>query len=125
MGEICRKGLYLGQGYTVNDAESEGLLRGVETVCNLIQTGALPQDSVRIIGDSQLIIRFMLGVYKPRKASIYAKVAQIKELAKQFNLRPAYRHVLRALNTVPDSLCRMALEAGEDVVFRTPDIPAS
>lgn len=66
-----------------------------------------PNVPLRLLGDSQLIIRFMLGIFKKiRKASIYTPVTHAKELLRRVDV--AFRHVPRHLNTVADDMCRRA-----------------
>ena len=62
--ELVRKGVYLGKGHTVNDSEVLALRCAVEELHKLEKKGVLPQLPIRILGDSQLIMRFMLRIYR-------------------------------------------------------------
>jgi riboflavin biosynthesis pyrimidine reductase len=80
--------------------------------------GKLPDRPVRVLGDSQLIMRFMLRIYRqPRKPFLYQKVEEVRQLVKRLGLKVAYRHVPRRLNSVPDAMCRLALAAAENVRY--------
>jgi hypothetical protein len=60
-----------------------------------------------VFGDSQLIINFMVGVFKkPRKNTLYTAVERTKELARQWPHPVAFRHIPRDLNTVADDMVR-------------------
>lgn len=51
---------------------------------------------MRVLGDSQLIIRMLLGVYKKvRKPSLYVKVEGIRALVRERRWKVAYRAVPR------------------------------
>jgi hypothetical protein len=62
--EIRRSGVYLGPGYTVNDAEVVALQRALRALTYARRTGQVADLPVRVLGDSQLIMRFMLGIYR-------------------------------------------------------------
>ena len=65
---------------------------------------------IRIWGDSQLIIRHMLGLYrKPGKVRIYEAVEYARSFRKEFK-NVAFRHTTRDLNKVPDEMARLSLE---------------
>ena len=60
---------------------------------------------IRAFGDSQLIINFMLGVFKrPKKNSIYTSIEQTRALARQWAHAVAFRYVSRDVNTVADDM---------------------
>jgi len=93
----------------VNDAEAEGLRQGMQRVVALLEKGHLKRRPIRVLGDSQLLIRFLLGIFKkPRKPSLYQAVKEVKELVYRGRLRVSYRHVPRDLNTQADAMCRLA-----------------
>ena len=73
--ELRRTGLYLGLGHTVNEAEVTALQRALRAVVHARNAGHLPDLPLRVLGDSQLIMRFMLRIYRqPRKPSLYEAV---------------------------------------------------
>lgn len=71
--EIRRSGVYLGPGYTVNDAEVVALQRALLALVYARKQRQVPAHlPVRVLGDSQLIMRFMLRIYRqPRKPFLY------------------------------------------------------
>ena len=73
---------------------------------------------IRVLGDSQMIIRLLLGIYKKaRKPSIYLCIEGVKALARRRRWTIAFRYVPRQLNAVPDDMCRRAEAAGEEVRY--------
>jgi PHD-finger len=71
---------------------------------------------VRVLGDSQLIMRFMLRIYRqPRKPFLYQVVQDVRKLVRQQSMKVAFRHVPRRLNSIPDAMCREAFAAKANV----------
>lgn len=67
--------------------------------------------NVRIFGDSQLIIKWHLGLFKKiGKRSIYQTVHGAKELIKASRLRASFRNIPRHLNAAADDMARRARE---------------
>ena len=80
-GEVIRRGRPLCVGSTNNEAESAACLDALHALAKL-QDGGRPllAAPVRVLGDSQLVIRMLLGVYKKvRKPSLYLAVVAIQE----------------------------------------------
>ena len=116
--ELRRTGIYLGPNHTVNDAEVVALQRALRAVVHAKNTGNLPDLPIRVLGDSQLIMRFMLRIYRqPRKPFLYEVVQDVRKLIKNNNLRVAFRHVPRRLNSIPDAMCRAALAGKQDISY--------
>jgi ribonuclease HI len=66
--------------------------------------------NVRVFGDSQLVIKAMLGVYKKvRKASLYTCIQAVKTLVSKRGWTVTYRNLPREYNVVADAMCREAL----------------
>ena len=79
---------------------------------------------VRIFGDSQLLIRFMLRIYKkPQQHTIYWAVEDVKRAEQTLGGSVAYRHVMREANCVADDMARRALAAKGDVTYMQGDVP--
>ena len=69
-------------------------------------------------------MRFMLRIYKsPRKPYLYEVVNKVRNLIKYNNLKVAYRHVPRRLNSIPDAMCREAFASKQDVEYWGGDLP--
>lgn len=78
---------------------------------------------VRIWGDSQLIIRHLLGIYKkPSKIRVYDAVQKVKTLKRKWK-HTSYRHLERELNKVADDMARRALAEKGSVIFYGGDVP--
>ena len=68
---------------------------------------------IRVLGDSQLIIRMLLGVYKKvRKPSLYINVEGIKGLVRSRRWKVAFCAVPRQMNAQADDMCRQAEATG-------------
>ena len=95
--ELVRAGLYYGPGYTNNEAEATALMNACEYYDKLLNSKQLNLP-VRIWGDSQLIIRHLLGIYKkPSKIRVYDAVQKVRALKRRWK-HTAYRHLDRELN---------------------------
>jgi ribonuclease HI len=70
---LVRKGVLLGTGKTNNEAESTACLKALEMLEALQKEGQPNLKApIRILGDSQLIIRMLLGVFhRSKKPSLY------------------------------------------------------
>ena len=80
---------------------------------------------VRIFGDSQLLIRFMLRIYKkPQRHTIYWAVEDVKRAERTLGGPVAYCHVTREANCVADDMARRALTAKGNVTYMPGDVPA-
>ena len=79
---------------------------------------------VRIFGDSQLLIRFMLQIYKkPQQHTIYWAVEDIKHTERVLGRLVAYCHVWREANCIADNMACRALAAKGDVTYMQGDMP--
>lgn len=124
--ELVRCGLLLGPGLTNNEAESTACLEALKKLQELYAAG-LPnlRAPIRVLGDSQLVIRMLLGVYKKvRKPSLYIAIEGIRSIVRQQYWKVAYRAIPRQMNAQADDMCRRALAAGGKVEYAQGDIPA-
>ena len=81
---------------------------------------------VRIFGDSQLLIRFMLRIYKkPQQHTIYWAVEDVKQAERTLGGLVAYCHITREANCVVDDMACRALTAKGDITYMQGDIPAN
>jgi ribonuclease HI len=81
--EVCRKGIALGNGVTNNEAESQACLLALQRLAVLQDAGRplLRGYPVRVLGDSQLVIRFLLRLFKrSTKPSLYLTIEGVKSL---------------------------------------------
>ena len=70
--EVVRAGKWFGNGLTNNEAEALACREAIACLARLQQQRPELRLPARVFGDSQLMIRFLTGVYKkPGKASIY------------------------------------------------------
>ncbi len=78
---------------------------------------------VRVWGDSQLIIRHLVGIYKkPSKVRVYQAIERAKELRRKWS-HIAYRHIERGINAVPDGMARRALASRADGIYMPGQVP--
>ena len=89
---------------TNNVAEYRALLLGIE------RARALGADDLELIGDSELIVRQVLGDYRVKDASLRELHARVRAALGGFN-RWSIRHVRREENEAADALVNAALDA--------------
>lgn len=89
---------------TNNVAEYRALIRGIG------RAAALGADEVELIGDSELIVKQVLGQYKVKKPDLKALHAEAKAALADFSAW-SIRHVLREQNAEADALVNQALDA--------------
>ena len=111
---MVRRGLVLDRGLTNNEAESTACLEALRELARLQDRGRECLDApIRVLGDSQLIIRMLLGVYKKvRKPSLYINVEGIKGLVRSRRWKVAFCAVPRQMNAQADDMCRLAKATG-------------
>ncbi|KAJ9453642.1 hypothetical protein DIPPA_16949 [Diplonema papillatum] len=87
---------------TNNEAEYHGLLIGLEQAVTMPHVTRLT-----VIGDSELVIKQMLGVYRVRASTLVGLHARAKDLCNRLRARRcrlSFRHIDRCLNALADSL---------------------
>jgi len=103
-GEVIdRHGELIGNA-TNTVAEYRALLLGIERARDLGAT------EVRLIGDSELIVRQVQGTYRVKQAHLRPLHQQVLEALKVFD-RWRIEHVRRELNAAADMLVNEALDA--------------
>jgi ribonuclease HI len=109
--EIERTGILLEQGSTNNEAESAALHYALIRLTELEdQSHPYLSEHVRIFGDSQLVIKWHLGLFKKTsKPSLYQTVEGAKSIIRQRRWKPTFRNIPRTLNGAADDMCRRAL----------------
>jgi ribonuclease HI len=89
---------------TNNVAEYRALLLGIE------RARALGASELELVGDSELIVRQVLGDYRVKDAGLRPLHAQVREALDDFD-RWSIRHVRREENEAADELVNAALDA--------------
>jgi ribonuclease HI len=105
-GEIIRHSLALIEPCTNNEAEYEALIAGLELSLEL------GVKSIRIFGDSQLIINQIIGEYKVLKPELLQYHQRVMELMKKIPYM-SIEKVTRVVNGKADALAKLAKELGE------------
>ncbi len=100
--EIWRGMKYVGDKSTNNIAEYSGLILGLESAVKLNIKNIL------VKGDSELVIKQMLGEYKVKNPTLYQLHMYIKKLEESFELIN-YVHVYRHDNKVADMLSNQSI----------------
>lgn len=101
--EIWSNDFFVGENATNNHAEYAGLILGLQ------QAKAFDIKHLRVIGDSQLVINHMKGIYKCRSENLIELYDKAKEIEKFFEIIE-YCHVLRNQNKRADELSNIAIE---------------
>ena len=107
---------YLGH-QTNNVAEYQGLIAALEYAV------ANGHKALKVISDSELLVRQIKGIYKVKNAVLQDLHGRAKELIAQLNWF-SIGHVLRGHNQEADNLANAAMDKGMGRVDRTPS-PAS
>ncbi|MCL2654145.1 MAG: 6-carboxytetrahydropterin synthase QueD [Coriobacteriia bacterium] len=117
--EVACGGAFIGTT-TNNVAEYEALIWGLENA------RALGAQSIKMIADSELMIKQVAGIYKVKNPGLKALAARVQALLSGFTSWTP-EHVLRADNCEADALVNQALDAraevGEPSVPYTPTSP--
>lgn len=95
---------YVGDRATNNEAEYYGLLIGLQTC---VEEGLR---SVKVYGDSQLIIRQMKGMYAVKHPRLLELHNATRELIRQLGGVVTFDHVLRGGNARADALSNKAID---------------
>ena len=100
-------GIFLGKT-TNNVAEYQAVVAGLSSAT------ALGAAEVRVISDSELLVKQMNGQYRVRNATLKPLHARARELADRF-ARCTVQHVRREENTHADKLVNQAINAKRNV----------
>ena len=101
--DFLKKGFYL-QTKTNNEAEYLALVIGIYFLKTQVQLG----DAVRIVSDSELLVKQMRGEYKVRKEEL-KKMHFLAHEESSFYC-PVFEHVLREKNTHADALANQGVD---------------
>jgi ribonuclease HI len=112
---FLKKGFYLHKK-TNNEAEYLALVIGVLFLKEEVQLG----DRVRIVSDSELLVKQMLGIYRVRKEELQRlHLAATKESS---FYRPKFKHMLREYNTQADALANEGVEKKTSLPIKFLDV---
>ena len=104
--EIWSASFFVGENATNNHAEYAGLILGLQQA---FQFGI---KRLLVMGDSQLVINHMKGIYKCSSPNLIELYEKAKELEKNFD-EIFYEHVLRNLNKRADFLSNEGIQKKE------------
>lgn len=104
---VATHGRFIGNA-TNNVAEYKGLIFGLE------KAAELGGREVLVRGDSQLVIKQMLGQYRVKNEGLKPLFAEAKAAADKFD-RVLYEHKLRDQNKLADKLANLAMDRKGDV----------
>ena len=104
---ILERGFFLGV-MTNNQAEYEGLLRGLEAA------GELGADQVEVFCDSELLVKQINGEYRVKNAQLKKLYEKAVVLQGQFK-SVRVRHIRRCENADADRMANRAMDAEADV----------
>ncbi|MBN2378106.1 MAG: ribonuclease HI family protein [Sedimentisphaerales bacterium] len=104
---VLERGFFLGR-MTNNQAEYEGLLRGLDAA------GQLGADQVEVYCDSELLVKQINGEYRVKNAELKKLFEKVVGLQRQFE-SVRVRHIRRSENVDADKLANLAMDAKADV----------
>lgn len=102
--DIKKKGFYLGNKLTNNQAEYLALFIGVLLVKKELKDG----EGLAIVSDSQLLIRQLEGVYRVKKPELQKLHRAI--LTELGTIACTFKHIEREGNTVADALANKGID---------------
>lgn len=100
---VLKKGFFLGE-CTNNEAEYLALFIGLY----LLKLQRNDSESVRIVSDSQLLIRQMQGIYKVKKEELKVLHEAIKKELEGISC--VFQHVERENNTIADAMANKGID---------------
>lgn len=108
--EVAYVSKYLGPKATNNEAEYNGLIMGLQLAIELGISGEIVEGKASLVvkGDSQLVIKQMLGQYAVKNARMKVLWEQAKDLLKQIPV-VTFMYVPRAQNARADALANEAI----------------
>jgi len=101
---------YLGDKYTNNEAEYRGLITGLQCA------RTLGVQNIVVQGDSQLILRQIVGEYKVKSATLKAYYDEAVSIIPEFKSFQT-SHIERARNARADELANLAMDFQASVGF--------
>ncbi len=104
---LYRGGLFIGHA-TNNVAEYSGMIAGLE------QADRLGASHVRIVSDSQLMVRQMTGLYRVKNEGLKPLYQKARKLAGRFE-ECTFEFVRREHNIEADRLVNLAIDQEQDV----------
>ncbi len=105
---VLEAGYWLGR-MTNNQAEYRALILGLEAA---LERGAR---EIKAFGDSELIVKQVLGQYKVKAGPLKTLHGEVLDLFARFD-DWTLQHVRREANSRADELVNLALDCGEDIV---------
>lgn len=129
-GYVCQtsEGIYLGSRSvcllgTNNDAEYLGVLLAVNDIRDGVMAPLKDIDSVKFIGDSQLIVYHITGTWKCKNDKLRVHRDEIRKVVKSLPFPVDFTWERREYNTNADRLCAAAMEHGPKTNFHLPIPP--
>jgi ribonuclease HI len=112
---------YLGARHTNNEAEYTGLIEGLTYVNNYFTTASSSR-IVYVHGDSDLVVRHMLGQWRCKSARLQPLWLKATELVANSDVELVFSHVPRAENKEADRCANMGVKEKREgsVVKETP-----
>lgn len=109
---IEEDGQYLGYNVSNNQAEYQGLINGLEYIRDYITC-----NNLYIRGDSEIVIKQLLGEYEVRSSNIRPYYKEAKDLLDYLDCNTiSYRHISRSNNYRADKLANNAIDDDDDDV---------
>jgi len=104
LGEVFEDSWRMKGIHTNNEAEWDAAATGLEMLLEHDKEAVL----VRVIGDSELIINQMSGIYTVKDMKLRTHYERVKALIGTTGVNLTFTHVKRNFNTEMDDKCKMA-----------------
>lgn len=107
--DLARVSAYLGHR-TNNYAEYEAVIRAFEAALALVPNEKRAKTNIKVLMDSELVVKQMRGEYKVRHPVLKQQYARLTALVGAFG-RVSFSHVPREENADADALANEAMDA--------------
>lgn len=101
---------YIGTG-TNNQAEYKALLKSLDLIKTIIESGKHKIDVVEFYLDSELIVKQIKGLYKIKEPTLALLNKQFHSEIRKLGIKYTIQHVERALNKAADRLANIAIDS--------------
>jgi ribonuclease HI len=92
-----------------NVAEYTALIRALSFIKENIENKSWLVETIKIVADSELMIKQINGVYKVKNPDIAVLHTQVKKIVTELGITVVFTHVLREKNHEADALVKKAL----------------
>ncbi len=95
---------------TNNQAEYKALLKSLELIKEILESGSYKFDMVEFYADSELMVKQIKGIYKIKEPTLSILNKQFHSEIRKAGIKYSIHHVERALNKEADKLANQGID---------------